>query len=329
MRIDAYAHEVPEQYYHDFGEVYRAPAYKRHPDTAGFWDYDRRIDHLDTFGIDKQIVALGAPHFWPGIREYATEATVQSLVEQANDEIREVADTHPDRFIPVGTLPVLNDSMLEEAERCLDQLDMAGLQIYSNYEGQPVDTEELHPIYELAEERGVPIWIHPQVHDWYDWTYEWGVDLALGWLFDTSLALVRLVLSGLMERYSDLNIITHHGGGMTAPFMERLKLFFYDEGTFGDTPEVFEGGYEPLTKPIEEYYKQFYADAVLYGSGPALRNVYEVFGPDQMVFATDYPYGGHEGSDFMSSNVEAMDALDIPQDEKDKINSGNIESLLS
>lgn len=329
MRVDAYAHEVPEQYYRDFGEVYQAPAYKRHPDTAGFWDYNRRIEHLNRFGIDKQIVALGAPHFWPRIHEYAPEETIQSLVEQGNDEIREVADHAPDRFIPVGTLPVLNDSMVEEAERCLDDLDMAGLQIYSNYEGKPVDTEELLPIYELAEKRDVPIWIHPQVHDWYDWTYEWGVDLALGWLFDTSLSLVRLVLSGLMERHQDLNIITHHGGGLTAPYMERLKLFFYDEGTFGETPEMFEGGYEELKKPIEEYYQQFYADTVLYGSVPALRNVYEVFGADQMVFATDYPYGGHEGADFMSSNVNAMDELDISQDEIDKINSENFESLIS
>lgn len=329
MRIDAYAHEVPEQYYRDFGDMYQAPAYKRHPDTAGFWDYERRIEHLDTFGVDKQVVALGAPHFWPGIREYVTEASIQSLVEQANDEIREVADYAPDRFIPVGTLPVINDHMLEEAERCLDDLNMAGIQIYSNYEGKPVDSEELLPIYELAEKRDVPIWIHPQVHDWYDWTYQWGVDLALGWLFDTSLSLVRLVLSGLMERHDDLNVITHHGGGLTAPYMERLKLFFYDEGTFGDTPEVFEGGYEELRKPIEEYYQQFYADTVLYGSVPALRNVYEVFGADQMVFATDYPYGGHDGADFMGSNVDAMDALDISEKEKTKIDSGNIQSLIS
>lgn len=329
MRIDAYAHEVPEQYYHDFGTVYQPPAYKRHPKTAGFWDYDRRIDHLDAHGIDKQVVALGAPHFWPGIRRYATEETIQAFVEQANDEIREIADTNPDRFIPVGTLPVLNDHMVEEAERCLDDLDMVGLQIYSNYEGKPVDTEELLPVYELAEKRDVPIWIHPQVHNWYDWTHEWGVDLALGWLFDTSLALVRLVLSGLMERHQDLNVITHHGGGLTPTYLERLKLFFYDEGTFGETPEVFEGGHEELSKPIEEYYGQFYYDAVLYGSVPALETVYDVFGADQIVFATDYPYGGHEGADFMSSNVNAIDELDIPQDEKDKIESKNFQALIS
>ena len=329
MRIDAYAHEVPEQYYRDFGKVYQAPAYKRHPDTAGFWDYDRRIEHLDEFGIDKQIVALGAPHFWPGIQEYATEETIQSLVEQANDEIRKVADTHPDRFIPVGTLPVLNDSLIEEAERCLDDLDMAGLQIYSNYDGKPVDTEELLPVYELAEKRDIPIWIHPQVHNWHDWTYEWGIDLALGWLFDTSLSLVRLVLSGLMERHEELNIITHHGGGLTPSYLERLKLFFYEEGTFGETPELFEGGYEELTKPIEEYYSRFYYDTVLYGSVPALKTVYEVFGADQMIFATDYPYGGHEGADFMSSNIKAMEELNIPQEEKDKINNENFQSLIS
>lgn len=95
-----------------------------------------------------------------------------------------------------------------------------------------------------------------------------------------------------MERHDDLDIITHHGGGLTPSYLERLKLFFYDEGAFGETPEMFEGGHEELRKPIEEYYSQFYYDAVLDGSGPALKTVYDVFGADQMVFATDYPLRG-------------------------------------
>lgn len=328
MRIDAYAHAVPKSYYEEMGEVYQAPAYKRHPKTAGFWDYDRRIDHLDSFGIDRQIVALGGPHLWPGIRRYTDSETIHGLVRKANDEIRAVADQHPDRFIPVGTLPVLDEFTVDEAERCVDDLDMVGLQIYSNYDGVPLDSKALFPVYEFAENRSIPLWIHPQIHDWYNWTYQWGMDLSLGWLFDTSLALARLVLSGLLERYPNLDFITHHGGGLIPHFMERLQLFYYDEGTFGETPEVFDGGHEPLTEPIEEYFTRFYADTVMYGSVSSLQTVYDVYGPDQMLFATDYPYGGHAGQDFMGGNLKALEDIDIPESEKAKIYSDNIEMLI-
>lgn len=329
MRIDAYSHVVPKQYYEDFGDVYQAPAYKRHPETAGLWDYERRLEHMEKFGIDKQIIALGAPHFWPGIDEYAGEETIQRLVRQANDEVRAIADEYPDHFIPIGTLPRLNKNMVDEFERCLNDLDMAGIQIYSNYNGKPVDHELLHPIYELAEENGIPIWIHPQVHDWYDWTHEYGVDLSMGWLFDTTLAISRLVFSGLMERHPELNVIQHHGGGLIPHFMERTKLFYEgtgEKGTFSHG--IFEDNYETLTKPVDEYLRQFYADTVLYGSLPALETVYEEYGAEQMLFATDYPYGGSDGQDFMGSNVRAMDELIIPKEEKQAIESGNLLSLI-
>ena len=331
MRIDAYSHVVPKTYYEDLGKVYQAPAYKRHPDTAGLWDYERRLDHMDKFGIDKQIIALGGPHLWPGIDKYTNEATIQQLVRQANNEVREIADDYPDYFIPIGTLPRLDENMVDEFKRCINDLDMAGIQIYSNYEGEPIDHELLHPVYEMAENQDIPIWIHPQVHDWYDWTHEYGLDLSMGWLFDTTLAVCRLVFSGLLERYPDLDVIQHHGGGLIPHFMERTKLFY--EGTTDDqdgtfSHDIFEDNIEPLTKPVDEYFKQVYADSVLYGSDPALKTVYEEYGADQMVFATDYPYGGEEGEDFMGSNARSMDELNISKTERRKIESGNLISLI-
>ena len=102
MRIDAYGHDVPLQYYKDMGEFHPSISHQEHDEIGGFFDPERRIRHLDEFDIDRQIVALGGPHLWRGVDPEAG----LPLVRQANDEIREVADDYPDRYIPVGTLPI-------------------------------------------------------------------------------------------------------------------------------------------------------------------------------------------------------------------------------
>lgn len=327
MRIDAYAHDVPEKYYNAMGEFSPTDVQKRHAKIGGFFDYDRRIEHLDEHNIDKQVIALGAPHFWKGI-EPSEEAL--ELVQLANDEIREVASSYPDRYIPVGTLPIDDkEMMLNEFDRCISDLDMVGIQIYTNYEGRPIDDEWLHPIYEKAEREGVPIWLHPQVHDWFEWSDDWGLDLTYGWLFDTTMALARLVFSGLMERYSDMKLITHHGGGMVPHFMERVDLFYgptYEDGVYSF--DIIGESYEELQQPLGNYFRKFYGDAVLYGSVPSLRTVYEFYGPDHLIFGTDYPYGGDNGQDFMQACTEAMEELDIPDKDKEKIFSKNIHDLI-
>ncbi|MFB6151505.1 MAG: amidohydrolase family protein [Haloarculaceae archaeon] len=327
MRIDSFAHVVPKGYYEALGDVHASYAWERHP-TAGFWDYEQRVADLDEFGIDRQVIMLGGPHLFAEAADHADEETMADLMRAANDQVREIADEYPDRFVPVGTVPFLHDDLGAEFRRCIEDLDMAGIQMFTNYDGRPVDDEELHVLYDLATEYDVPLWLHPQVHDWYDWTDQWGVNMAFGWLFDTTLALTRLVFSGLLERYPDLKLVTHHGGGSVPHFMERAKLFFHEGGAFQDTAKMFQGGYEELTRPVDEYYTQFYADTVVYGSDPALRTLYEVFGPDQLLFGTDYPYGGNAGRDFMRTNTEVFERLDVPDDERAAIAGGNLEALI-
>lgn len=327
MRIDGFAHAIPEDYYRELGDVHGSYAWERHP-TQGFFDVENRIADLDAHGIDQQVIMLGGPHLFSGAAQHVDAETMTELMRGANDGIREIADTHPDRLIPVGTIPFLDTDIEAEFRRCIEDLGHVGIQIFTNYDGRPIDDERLLTIYELATEYDVPLWLHPQVHDWYDWTDQWGVNMSFGWIFDTTLALTRLVFSGLLERYPDLDVISHHGAGMLPHFMERAKLFYYEGGAFQDAERVFEGGYEPLTKSIEEYYTQIFADTVIYGSEPAFRTLYEVFGADQLLFGTDYPYGGNAGVDFMRSNTTVFEDVDLPADEREMIASENLLSLI-
>lgn len=319
MIIDAYAHDVPRDFYDEMGRVYPTESHANHPNIGGFFDYDRRLNHLDEFGIDKQVIALGGPHFWPGI----DPEDAAPLVELANDEIRAVADEYPDRYIPIGTIPVIYDGMIDEVRRCIDDLDMAGVQLYSNYEGVYPDDEAFHQLYELADRKGFPVWLHPQHHPGSEVLDEYVLNLLFGWPFDTTLALTRLVMSGVLERYSDLQLVAHHGAAMIPHFFDRITT------VYGGTHEpTFDYAFEELTKPPQEYFEQFYVDSVMYGSVAALNTVYQVFGADHLLFATDYPYGGDAGRENIRENVETMDAFDLPESERRQVMSENVSDLL-
>ena len=108
---------------------------------------------------------------------------------------------------------------------------------------------------------------------------------TFGWVYETTAAMTRLVFSGVLERYPNLKMITHHCGGMV-PYLEQRIIGFHD---------LFEhrGAKEKvgLTKSPIEYYKMFYNDTALYGNTPALMCAYAFCGADHLLFAADMPLG--------------------------------------
>lgn len=155
MILDAFTHVLPERVYRRLRERYGFEGLTGSP--SFLWDVDRRLADMDEFGIDKQVVTIAPPSIWRGKGPEA----VYELTAFANDELRSFVDRHPDRFIAVGTVPMVGEEFLAEFDRCIDDLDMAGIQIFSNIEGEPLDTPRFRPLFERAERHGVPLWLHP------------------------------------------------------------------------------------------------------------------------------------------------------------------------
>lgn len=312
-RIDGYAHYLPPSFRDEMLDSFPSDELRDLEDATHMWDVESRLDDLDHNGIDRQVVSLARSSIWPGIgREHSLP-----LTELANDGVREICDEY-DRFIPVATLPFLTGEYLEELDRCIEQLDMAGVQIFSNVAGRPLDDPEFRPFFERVEEHGVPIWLHPQLHDWYDWAPEYGNHKIYGWPFDTTLALSRLVYGGVMEAY-DLDIVTHHMGGMVPFFPQRLRTF--DEAS-GNAERA------GLSRPLLDYFKEFYADTVSNGDVPSLECANRFYGSDQMVFATDYPFGPDRGQTWLEGGVRAVEEMDVSEADREAIFGGNLRSLL-
>jgi len=265
----------------------------------------------------REVLTLGAPP-----PEYALSSKdAVDLVRMANDEMAELVIKYPDRFpAAVASLPMSDpDASLREIDRAMKDLKLKGVQIFTSVNGKALDRPEFLPVYEKMADYDLPIWLHPcrdqNVPEYPgEKAAKYGLFLSFGWPYETTMALGRLVFSGVMEKYPNLKLIAHHCGAMI-PFL-----------TARIAPQPFEDGeIMKLTKPPVEYFKRIYADTVLGGNTAAMMCGYAFFGADRMLFGTDYPYPGEAAHEAI---IKAIGRMEITGEEKAKIFSGNARRLL-
>jgi len=138
------------------------------------------------------------------------------LARLANDEMAALVAKHTDRFPGfVASLPMNNpEAALKEIDRAIDGLGATGVQMFSNVNRRPLDLPEFQPLFDRMAERRLPIWLHPARPAVADYVGEprskFDLWWAFGWPYETSVAMGRLVFSGIFDRHPDLVIITHH-----------------------------------------------------------------------------------------------------------------------
>ncbi|MFD1599734.1 amidohydrolase family protein [Halobellus rarus] len=321
--VDGYTHVLTERFFEDLTDKFGFQGLSGRPEFL--WDHDQRKQDMADYGVDKQVITLALPTMFQGMdHDLALDIT-----RLANDEIRRLADEHPDDFIPVGTIPKVSEEFLAEFDRCVDDLDMAGVQIFSNVDGRPLDDDRFWPLFERAEATGTPLWMHPQLWEWYDWASEYMEHRLFGWPFDTTLALSRLVFGGVMEEYPDLQIVSHHGGGMVPFYGRRIEMFYQQRMAY---PENYQGYHEhaaELSKPAEEYFKKFNADTAVSGSTPALECAESFFDAGNVVFGTDYPFSPERGRQTVEYTIDAVDRMDVDDGTRESIFADNLYDLIS
>jgi aminocarboxymuconate-semialdehyde decarboxylase len=210
-------------------------------------------------------------------------------------------------------------------ERVVKRLGLKAVAIPSNIRGKAVD--EFEPFWAMAEELDVPVYIHPMDPvSTQGRPYEGQYDLIhnLGWPFETTLMLNRLVFSGIMERYPKLKVVSHHMGGMVPFFLGRTEETYER----GNQKDFYGGAVLNLEKPVGEYFRMFYYDTAIGGSGPAVRCAYESLGPNCIVFATDSPWGPGTGEFRLRDYPKMIKALHLPEKDEGKIFYENAQRML-
>jgi len=325
-KVDMFCHILPRNFKEALFRRAAKGSYYIEADSSrpALFDLDVRFRVMDKIEGLRQVLTLGLP---PLDYVFSPKDAVE-MAMMANDEVAELVEKYPERFVAAVTSLPLNDvdASMRETERAIEELKFKGIQIFTSVSGKPLDRPEFLGLYEKMAQYDLPVWIHP-VKDRVSPDYadeeasKYALFLAFGWPYETTLAMSRLVFSGIMEKYPDLKFITHHCGGMLPFFYKRVALV---------PPGVKTGEVKKLAKPPLDYFKRFYADTVLGGNVPALMAGHSFFGTDHMLFASDYPYpgGADKGEMVLREVIKSVEMMNVAEEDKVRIFSKNARRIL-
>jgi predicted TIM-barrel fold metal-dependent hydrolase len=327
-KIDAFAHILPPAYAGRLEAITSGDAVSERIHGYRPWiredpaliDLDARWRTIDPFGDYRQILTLAVPP----VDELGDPAAVADLARAANDELAELVARHPDRFAGFTAALPMGDpqAAAAELERAMSQLGALGAQLHTNVAGAPLDEPRFEVIFDVVTGRGGALWIHPTRSPvWSDYPAEsaskYGIWWSLGWPYETSVAMARLVYSGCFDRHPGLTVITHHAGAMVPHFAGRLASPIEDpdrDAIIGSLKD------DPI-----DYFRRFYADTAMFGASHAVRCAVEFFGADHVLFGTDMPLGGPT---VVADTIADISSLGLPDADEAAIFAGNARRLL-
>ena len=331
MIIDVFNHFMPKSIFERLGSL--VPGHvtlSAFPELPTLWDVDARLAMMDEFGDLQQVLSLANPP----IEMLGAPDKTPELAKIANDGLAELCRRHPDRFPTfIASMPMNNvEACVREADRAIRDLGAKGIQVFTNVLGKPLSAPEFRPLFRAMAKHDLPVWIHPirgpQFADYAtEKSSENEIWFTFGWPYETTACVTRLIFSGIYDELPGLKIITHHMGGMVPFYAGKIDLGFDQifHGKTDENPVAMKAG---LRKRPAEYYRMLYADTSLNGSAPATRCGHAFFGTGHCLFATDAPFDAEQGRMLIRETINAVNALEIPKAEKEKIFSGNARSLI-
>jgi len=261
------------------------------------FDYAQRIVDMDKAGVDVAIVSLTCPSVYWGGEEVST-ATAQMM----NDDMADQQSTYPDRIRWFATLP------WQYPEKAIAELDRAcekgavGVFVSASVTGLSLTNPTFAPIWEAIDQRELPVLVHPGAPPGVGEMDmgKYNLAFSVGFMFDTTLAISRMIYDGFFDRYQKVKIIACHAGGALPYLVGRLDT------AFDNMPPCR----EVISERPSTYYERLYFDSIAY-TQEALELCLHVSGSDRLLYGSDYP---HNVGD-MPGNLARVDSLapDIAQ----------------
>jgi predicted TIM-barrel fold metal-dependent hydrolase len=328
--IDAWTHIFPPAYFARLQSMASvAGPLRRWLELKSLYDLDHRFRLMDGFAGYRQVLTPSMPP----IEDLADGAVAVEMMRLMNDGLAELVVRHPDRFPAFAAALSLHDvdAALAEIGRA-DAMGAIGFQICTHMRGIPLDHPRFAPLFDEIARRRLSIWLHPVRGPTPDYPTEkksrYEIWWCFGWPYDSTVAMSRLVFSGLFDRHPDLKIITHHMGAMIPYFEGRIVQGWGLEMGSRTPPSDADLLPGPLQRPAQDYFKMFYADTALSGAAGATRCGLDYFGADKVVFASDFPFDAESGSYLVRETIRALDTLELTGAVRSKIDAGNISKII-
>jgi aminocarboxymuconate-semialdehyde decarboxylase len=241
-----------------------------------WFDLDEQLAHMDGLGHQVDVVCSIGPfsvHFSDLEKSEGRDAAIAW-----NEEMAGAVRRHPGRVWASAAVPLVDTRVaIEVVDDAVNRLGLMGVNLPGSVGSDPrIDAERLEPFYAHVAKLGLPLFLHPTdavFADMLNDGYDGALHLSLGRVIEVSVAAMRLVFSGIMERHPDLKLVMSHTGGALP----------YQSGRMDKN-----GGQAKLPHKPSEYLHRMFTDTVSPHS-MGMKFAIEYFGIDQVMYGTDYP----------------------------------------
>ncbi len=272
----------------------------------------RRLELMDRHGIETMILSLNAP----AVQAIGHVPTAVEVARKANDFLAEECAKRPDRFRGFAALPMQDpEAAAAELERCMKELGFVGALV--NGFSQRDDTDDLLyydlPQYDAfwatCEQLQAPFYLHPRnplpqdsrIYADHPWL------MGPTWAFaqETAVHALRLMGSGVFDRYPGLRIVLGHLGEGLPYMMWRID---HRNAWVKTTPKY------PAKRKIVDYFNEnFYLTTSGNFRTQSLIDAMLEIGADRILFSTDWPFENidHAADWFDVATIAEADRLKI------------------
>ena len=237
-------------------------------------DVQRRLEAMDAARVEVQVVAP-MPFYHP----WADANLAEKVFAVTNEGIAGLTTADPDRLIGLGTVALHHPELaVRQLDACVGKLGLRGVQIGTVAGEWELDHPSLADFWARAEELGALVLVHP-------WGCTLGERLAdyylantVGNPVETTVALSRLIFSGLLDRHPSLDICSVHGGGYLPYYLGRSDHAWHER------PDA-----HTCAQPPSSYLRRIWFDSLVY-TPAALRALVDAVGADRVLLGSDYPF---------------------------------------
>jgi len=272
--VDVHAHYIPPGYRDALAAAGNLPpdGNPNFPD----WDVARTLAVMDRLGVATQMLSVSSPGVF-----FGDAASARKLARMANEfAARTVAD-HPKRFGGFASLPLPDvDSALAEIGYALDTLKLDGFVMLTNYGGVYLGDSRLDPVFDELNRRGAAMFIHPTSPACWERTALGYPRPMIEFMFDSTRAVVNLILSGTLERCPNIRVIVPHAGG-TLPFLARRIV---------SISSIFTVDKSKCPAGVMAYLKRLNYDLAASTGTNSLGPLLELVDASSVMFGGDYPF---------------------------------------
>ncbi|XOV78043.1 MAG: amidohydrolase family protein [Aestuariibacter sp.] len=241
------------------------------------WDPNVRLKDCEKHAVNVQVLSTVPVMF----NYWARPEDTLDLSKILNDHIAGICQDYPDRFIGLGTVPMQAPELaIQELERCVNDIGLAGIQIGSHINEWNLDQAELFPIFEAAQDLGAAVFVHPWDMVGKEKMPKYWLPWLVGMPAESSLAICSMIFGGVLERLPNLKVAFAHGGGAFPSTIGRI------EHGFNVRPDLC-----AVDNPVNprDYLNRIYLDTLVHDP-LMLDYLLKLMGPERLALGTDYPF---------------------------------------